>query len=127
MAYRATVWSRRLASIRSTNGWRSRPQAAIVGLQANEHWVRRRPGEGAVQLGLDPVELGEPVAGALVADVVDEPGVAVDGHQVCSLPAWQQPGRDDEVLAGGEVCRGGAGRFDRSVANLHRPPRAYFV
>jgi hypothetical protein len=38
--------------------------------------------EGGGELGRDPVQRGGPVAGVLVAQLVDETGVTVEGQQV---------------------------------------------
>ena len=69
--------------------------------ELDEHLMSGGPGEQAVELGLDPVESRLPVAGVLVAEVVDEPGVAVDGSQVALHGSRQQPERHREVLMAG--------------------------
>ena len=57
--------------------------------------------EGTSELRLEPVELGQPVAHGLVADVVGEAGEAVDREQVPPDPLRDEPRRDREVLIRG--------------------------
>ena len=77
------------------------PEALHRRRQLDERLVARGSGEEAVELVLDPVEGGAAVAGILVAEVVDEPGVSVDGPQMVAHGSGQQPQRDGEVLSGG--------------------------
>ncbi len=109
--------------------------AADRGLQAAQQGVagaRSRGVEHAVKLGFQGVEDGEAVAGLVVgdaegpgvgaaggqvavADVVDQTGEAVDGHEVVAPGPGQEEGRHREVLGGGLVEGGpfevgGAGR-----------------
>jgi len=64
-------------------------------------------GGGPVELGVEPVELGQPVAARLVADGVGQPGEAVDGQQVGAVAPGQQAGGDGEVLAPRPAHHGG--------------------
>src|SRR5690606_703769 len=72
-------------------------------------WDAEQPGVGAA---------GGQVA---VADVVDEAGVAVDGHQVLAPVPGQEERRHGEVLRGGLV-EGGAFRLGgtRPAGPVHR-------
>ena len=54
-----------------------------------------------MQLGLQPVQLGEPITLGLVADVVCQPGEAVDGHEVGAHRSGQEQRGDGKVLAAG--------------------------
>jgi hypothetical protein len=54
-----------------------------------------------VDLGVQPVEERDPVALRVVADLVDEPGEAVDGEQRAAKPCTQQAAGHGEVLAPG--------------------------
>ena len=66
-------------------------------------------GIAGVQLALELVEEGQPVAGGLVAEDVDEPGESVDGAQVRPQRTREEQRRDREVLG---PCSGGdLGRF----------------
>ena len=80
--------------------------------QLDERLVAGGAGEQVVELGLDPVQGRCSVAGVLVAKVVDEPGVAVDGSQVAPHGSGQQPQRHREVLTGGP----GHHRFEADLA-----------
>ena len=86
MAYRVTTWSRRLASISRRKGSSGRRQCAERRREPDQQTDGGAAAGGrAIQLGVQPVEGGGrrvDVESALVADVVDEPGEAVDGEKV---------------------------------------------
>lgn len=113
---------------------------------------RARRVEHPAQVGLEGVQHGEPVVRArgveaevagvvaagceiAVADVVDEAGVAVDGHQVVAPGAWQEEGGDGEVLTRRLVERGtrgvpglplgGARHLGPPSAGTARPSRSW--
>ena len=71
------------------------------------------PVEDPVEVGLEGSEEPEPVAGGGIADLVDEPRVAVDREQVAARRFPQDDRGDREVLAGGAVvdlpCTGQVG------------------
>ena len=64
----------------------------------------RLPGEGRVHLPLELVERLEPVALVRVAELVDEPRVAVQRADVRPQRAGEEHRADGEVLAGGAGC-----------------------
>lgn len=75
--------------------------------------MAREVREGALEILLDRVERGEPVALVLVADEVDEAREAVEGEQVLAVGARQESERDREVLgARAREDRGFAGNPD---------------
>jgi hypothetical protein len=87
----------------------------------------RAAGKHRSKLLLDDVEQRVAIAGHLVADVVHEPRVAVDRHQVAAGLGPEQPVGDGEVLAARlaqqllrarEVVRG-----ERPRHRTHRPHR----
>lgn len=99
--------------------------------------------EDPVQIGLEGIEHGEPVVGLLgieaemagvraagrevsVADVVDETGVAVDGHQVVAPGARQKEGGYRKILVSGLVEGAGRGGIVVRLPGRghHRPPGA---
>jgi hypothetical protein len=96
--------------------------------QGPDHGVRRAPiVVEAIDLVLEPVEEGQPVARRLVAELVGEAREAVDGEQPRALLAGKEAARDREVLApgaghhplaAGDRDRGGRGR------GAHRVHRA---
>jgi hypothetical protein len=79
--------------------------------EAAEQRMAREVREGALEILLERVERGEPVARVLVADEVDEAREAVDREQVLAVGAGQEAERDREVLgarAGEDLLRRGA-------------------
>ena len=66
-----------------------------------EHRVFRGAERGSIELRFGPVELGQPVPLGLVADVIDEPGEAVDGEQMGPHGAGQRARGHREVLRTG--------------------------
>ena len=102
----------RFASISRANGSLGRPQASIVGASSRMHRPLGLAGAVArVELRLELVERGQPVALPLVAEDVDEPREAVDRPQVRPVLARKEQRRD------GEVLRPRAGRHR---SNVHR-------
>ena len=99
-----TTWSCRLAAIRSRSG---------AGIGAQGAYRAGRPGDEGVEPGLlgvgqgrfgllgQPVQGGQPVAVVVVAELVDQPGEAVEGQQVVAGVPPEQPRGHLEVLAGG--------------------------
>ena len=84
-----TVWSRRLASIRRCERL-ARGSSRLDGdgrQPAQDGMLGHPAGVDAIELGVDPVEQREPVAGRLVADVVDQAREAIDA------PAASRAGR----------------------------------
>ena len=89
----------RFASISRRNGSLGSEQASIVGCSSRitGHVGLARAVAG-VELRLELVQRGEPVALALVAEDVDEPREAVDRAQVRPELAREEQRRDGEVL-----------------------------
>ena len=107
VAYATCSWSRRFASISRRNGSRGMPHSRTVGCEPAQERVLRLAVEDAVEVVLERVEQREPVAGDLVADLVDEAREAVDRDQVIARPAPEEPQRDREVLVRRERQDGG--------------------
>ncbi len=84
------VWSTRLASIRALKGSRGRPSSDKVGISRTRMGWVAVPVVGPLELGLEPVELGQAVALDLVADVVGQTGEPVDGQQMGAHPAGKE-------------------------------------
>lgn len=106
-------------------------------LEAAQQGVARRAVEDAAQVGLEGVEQHEAVLGVgaghaeqagvgaarcevAVADVVDEAGEAVDGHEVGAPGPGQEERRHGEVLRGGLVEGGALGIGGERVGTRHR-------
>ena len=69
-------------------------------LDVPQHGPRRLAGEGGVDLALELVERREPVALVRVAELVDEPRVAVEGADVWPQRAAGRGASRREVLPG---------------------------
>jgi len=78
--------------------------------------------EGAPEIGLDGLEQRQAVSGRLVAGVVDEARVAVEGGQVATRALGQEPERDGKVLVAGLSQDGVRGREARRVYRRREAP-----
>ena len=95
-------WPRSAAS----NGPRGRSSSRTVGCEPAQHGVRRgSPSKIAVEVGLEARRAREPVALDRVAELVDEPRVAVDRDQVASVVPAEHERGDREVLPGARERR----------------------
>jgi hypothetical protein len=73
-------------------------------LHVPQHRPRRLTREGGADLSLQLVERGEPVPRIGVAELVDEPRVAVKSTDVWPQLTREEDRPDGEVLAGGARC-----------------------